>query len=106
MPFTAALTSARKTPSLSGTRRDAINDEAVLRLMRQSLHDALRDAVAVCYTHARELEGLDPDEVMESINKYFSPTSGYQTDNFDEAFHAFDAKLEGVTGHWPPMAAE
>ena len=70
-------------------RRDANHDEAVLRLMRQSLHDALRDAVAVCYTHAHELQGLDPDDVMESINKYFGPTGPFQTDNFTDAFHGF-----------------
>lgn len=85
------------TPTLSGTRSDAINDEAVIRSMKQILSDKLRDAVMACYAEARGLRALDADEVMASINTYFSPTGGYQKDNFDEAFTSFSNMLSDGT---------
>jgi hypothetical protein len=86
-----------RTVSLSGTRSDALNDQAVIRNMKAIIQDKLRDGVMACYGEARGLQGLDPDQVMEAINKYFSPTGGYQQDNFTEAFAAFDNMLSDGT---------
>ena len=85
------------TPTLKGTRRDALHDQAVLRSIRMILHDKLRDGVMACYAEARDLKGLDADEVMEAVNKYFGPTGAYQADMFTDAFYEFDGALEDAT---------
>lgn len=108
MPTTAAFPAEYriKQPSISGTRHDAINDEAVIRSMKQIISDKLRDAVMACYVEARNLQALDPDEVMGEVNKYFSPIGGYQQDNFVDCFRAFENMLSDGTPGFRSEAAE
>lgn len=92
------------TPSFRGSRSDAINDMAVLRTMQEAIHDKLRDAVAACYAQAVDLKGLDPDQVMEAINKFFAPSGAYQSDNFTEAFKPFRDACEDAAPNYRQAA--
>ena len=74
---------------------ESINDYAVLEDMRAALRQHLSAALIECAAHARDLQGVDGDQLMTDLRAEFDPalTPSRVQDCFSDGFHAASAQV-------------